>query len=71
MSNEVDVNVSDVQENGSPDINVLHTRVEAYTKQRDEFIQKAQALHGELEFCQRMIDLISEKSKDDTVSKEE
>mgnify|MGYP003120178107 CR=1 FL=1 len=58
MSNEVDVDVSDVQENGSPDINVLHARVEAYTKQRDEF-------------CQRMIDLISEKSKDDTVSKEE
>jgi len=71
MSNEVDVDVSDVQENGSPDINVLHARVEAYAKQRDEFIQKAQALHGELEFCQRMIDLISEKSKDDTVSKEE
>jgi|15BtaG_2_1085339.scaffolds.fasta_scaffold08956_2 hypothetical protein len=71
MSNEVDVDVSDVQENGSPDINVLHGRVEVYTKQRDEFIKKAQALHGELEFCQRMIDLISEKSKDDTVSKEE
>lgn len=70
MSNEEVTQVSEV-ELGSRDVDVLNSRIEAYTKQRDEFIQKAQALHGELEFCQRMILLISEESKDDTISKEE
>lgn len=70
MSNEEVTQVSEV-ELGSQDVDVLNSRIEAYTKQRDEFIQKAQTLHGELEFCQRMILLISEESKDDTISKEE
>ena len=71
MSNEEVTQVNEV-ELGSHDLDVLVSRVEAYTKQRDEFLQKAQALHGEVEFCQRMILLISEEEpKDDTISKEE
>ena len=71
MSNEEVAQVNEV-ELGSQDVDVLSSRIEAYTKQRDEFIQKAQALHGEVEFCQRMLLLISEEEpKDDTISKEE
>ena len=71
MSNEEVAQVNEV-ELGSQDVDVLSSRIEAYTKQRDEFIQKAQALHGEVEFCQRMLLLISEEEpKDDTISKQE
>ena len=71
MSNEEVAQGNEV-ELGSQDVDVLSSRIEAYTKQRDEFIQKAQALHGEVEFCQRMLLLISEEEpKDDTISKEE
>ena len=71
MSNEEVTQVNEV-ELGSQDVDVLSSRIEAYTNQRDEFLQKAQALHGEVEFCQRMILLISEEEpKDDTISKEE
>jgi hypothetical protein len=59
MSNEEVTQVSEV-ELGSQDAGVLRSRVEAYTKQRDELLQKAQALHGEVEFCNRMLDIIGE-----------
>ena len=71
MSNEEVTQVNEV-EPGDQDAGVLSSRIETYTKQRDEFLEKAQALHGEVEFCQRMILLISEEEpKDDTISKEE
>jgi hypothetical protein len=70
MSNEEVTQVNEV-ELGSQDVDVLSARIEAYTKQRDEFLQKAQTMHGELEFCQRMLQLISEESKNGTISKEE
>jgi hypothetical protein len=59
MSNEEVTQASEV-ELGSQDAGVLRSRVEAYTKQRDELLQKAQALHGEVEFCNRMLDIIGE-----------
>ena len=59
MSNEEVTQVSEV-ELGSQDAGVLRSRVEAYTKQRDELLQKAQALHGEVEFCNRMLNIIGE-----------
>ena len=59
MSNEEVAQVSEV-ELGSQDVGVLSSRIEAYTKQRDEFLQKAQALHGEVEFCKRMLELMGE-----------
>ena len=65
MSNEeVQVLDEEVQasevEPESRDAQVLRSRVEAYTKQRDELLQKAQALHGEVEFCLRMLELMGE-----------
>jgi len=59
MSNEEVTQASEV-ELGSQDVGVLQSRVESYTKQRDELLQKAQALHGEVEFCNRMLDIIGE-----------
>ena len=47
-------------EPGNQDAGVLNSRIETYTKQRDEFLEKAQALHGEVEFCKRMLELMGE-----------
>jgi hypothetical protein len=59
MSNEEVTQVSEVNLEDQ-DIGVLGSRIEAYTKQRDELLQKAQALHGEIEFCSRMLGIINE-----------
>jgi len=59
MSNEEVTQVNEV-EPGDQDAGVLVSRIETYTKQRDEFLEKAQALHGEVEFCKRMLELMGE-----------
>ena len=42
------------------DASILRSRIAEYTKQRDDHVHKAQALHGEIQFCNRMLDLMGE-----------
>ncbi len=48
------------------DAEVLNNRIAEYTKQRDDHVQKAQALHGEIMFCTRMLDLIDGNGSSDS-----
>lgn len=50
----------EVETQGDVDASILRNRIAEYTKQRDDHVQKAQALHGEIQFCNRMLDLMGE-----------
>ncbi len=50
----------EVETQGDVDASILRNRIAEYTKQRDDHVQKAQALHGEIQFCSRMLDLMGE-----------
>ena len=50
----------EVETQGDVDASILRNRIAEYTKQRDDHVQKAQALHGEIQFCRRMLDLMGE-----------
>jgi len=50
----------EVETQGDVDASILRSRIAEYTKQRDDHVQKAQALHGEIQFCNRMLDLMGE-----------
>jgi len=50
----------DVASSENMDATVLKNRVAAYTKQRDEFVDKARQLHAEIDFCNRMLELMGE-----------
>lgn len=50
----------EVETQGDVDASILRSRIAEYTKQRNDYVQKAQALHGEIQFCNRMLDLMGE-----------
>ena len=50
----------EVETQGDVDASILRNRIAEYTKQRDDHVQKAQALHGEIQCCNRMLDLMGE-----------
>ena len=50
----------EVESQGDVDASILQSRIAEYTKQRDDHVQKAQVLHGEIQFCNRMLDLMGE-----------
>ena len=50
----------EVETQGDVDASILRNRIAEYTKQRHDHVQKAQALHGEVQFCNRMLDLMGE-----------